>query len=820
MIYKTIVDRFYKKKVLKYISRHPVKYSAWLILCLIPSLILVQKLKINSDFKFLLPQNKPSVLAMDLLKERRQESTQLLSIVLESDDKDLIVDSIDTLVPVLNTIDQTFIKKVNYTIADAKDFYEKNKYLYLDLEDLKTIRQRLNAKIKYEKLKNNPLFFDLEDNEVEFDISDIEAKYKNQDSQQNKYSPDQFYKGYFFSKDQDYAIIIIQPGSSISGISANERLIKKVAQTIEQTIPKSQHKNLSIQLSGSVYETVFEYKTLIQDMLSTLTLCLSLVFLILFFYFLNVRIVIFLVIPLIYSVLTLMGIAYFCFDYLTSITVFLMSIIVGNGVNTGILLLSAYFSFSKDHRSKYKAFLKATDKTVFSTFFSAITTSLAFLCLYFSEINSLRQFGIVGSIGIFLAWAANFMILPLFIFNSPVRNIQGRIRTFFTGFAHNISVSFANLIQKRYLVLSILLTLFLLSTIIPILNYLPNSLEYDFSKLRNKTSNPIFKKANNIFKEVNPTVALFDKDNQAFCDDISNSIDSNDPNNLLDRCESIYSFLPDQQNQKLIELKKIKALLNDKSINFLNKNEKKDLVEIKQNLSAIKKVSAHDLPDLIKNKFKENENTYNTIAYLYPIRSKLGHNSKNLVLYTQDIKQRSAQIGNAIVAGQSFILADLIAAIKQDAPKTTLLSLMVILLIIIVFLRRQLILYMAISVVSSFLLMLFAQVAFDIKFNFINFVALPISFGIGIDYAINFFYQLSQRHSNLSKIIQNTGSAIIVCSMTTIVSYLSLISANSQALASFGKLALIGEFSSLFVVFVALPSYYFLLSSRKTKLTK
>ncbi|HMQ09895.1 MAG TPA: MMPL family transporter [Oligoflexia bacterium] len=778
-------------------------------------MILVQKLKINSDFKFLLPQNKPSVLAMDLLQERRQESTQLLSIVLESDDKDLIVDSIDTLVPVLKRIDSTLIKKVNYTISDAKDFYDKNKYLYLDLEDLKTIRQRLNAKIRYEKLKNNPLFFDLEDNEVEFDISDIEEKYKNKDSQQNKYSPDQFYKGYFFSKQQDYAIIIIQPSSSISGIASNEKLIKKVDEVIEQTIPKTKHKNLSIKLSGSLYETVFEYKTLIRDMLSTLTLCLSLVFLILFIYFLNVRIVLFLVIPLVYSVLTLMGIAYFCFDYLTSITVFLMSIIVGNGVNTGILLLSAYFSFSKNHTSKFKAFLKATDKTVFSTFFSAITTSLAFLCLYFSEINSLRQFGIVGSIGIFLAWAANFMILPLFIFNSSTSNIQSKTRLFFTNIAHTVSDAFANLIQKRHVILAVILTLFLLSTIKPIINYLPNSLEYDFSKLRNKTSNPIFKKANNIFKEVNPTVALFDKDNQAFCDDISNSIDSNDPDNLLDRCESIYSFLPTQQDEKLVELKKIKTLLNDKSINFLNKKEKKDLVEIKQNLSNIKKIAAKDLPELIKSKFKEDENTYNTIAYLYPIRSKLGHDSKNLVLYTQDIKQRAAKIGDAIVAGQSFILADLIAAIKKDAPKTTLLSLLVILFIIIVFLRRQLIMYMAISVVSSFLLMLFAQVMFDIKFNFINFVALPISFGIGIDYAINFFYQLSQRQSNLSQIIQNTGSAIIVCSMTTIVSYLSLISANSQALASFGKLALIGEFASLFVVFVALPSYYFLLTKKK-----
>ncbi|MCI5071654.1 MMPL family transporter [bacterium] len=785
------------------------------MLCLVPSLILVQKLKINSDFKFLLPQDKPSVLAMNLLKTRRQESTQLLSIILESDDKDLIVNTIDTLVPQLQKINKTFIKKVNYTISDAKDFYENNKYLYLELEDIKTIRQRLKAKIKHEKLKNNPLFFDIEDKKVEFDISDIEEKYKNKDSQQNKYSPDQFYKGYFFSKQQDYAIIIVQPGTAISGIAGNERLIKKVKQTIEQTFPKAKRQNINIELSGSLYETVYEYKTLIQDMLSTLILCLSLVFLILFFYFLNFRIVLFLVVPLIYSVLTLMGIAYFCFDYLTSITVFLMSIIVGNGVNTGILLLSAYFTFSKEHQSKYKAFLKATDKTVFSTFFSAITTSLAFLCLYFSEINSLRQFGVVGSIGIFLAWIANFMILPLFIFNSPVRNIQGKVRTFFTGIAHTISETFASFIQKSYPALALLLTLFLLSTIIPITNYIPNSLEYDFSKLRNKVSNPVFKKANNIFKEVNPSVVLFDQDNKAFCDDISKTIDKNDPDNLLDRCETVYSFLPEQQDQKLTELNKIKSLLNDKSINFLNKSEKKDLVEIKKNLAKLEKISAANLPELIKNKFKENETTYNTIAYLYPVRSKLAHNSKNLVLYTQDIQQRTAKVGNAVVAGQSFILADLIAAIKKDAPKTTLLSLLIILLIIIVFLPRHLMLYMTISVFSSFLLMLFAQVIFNIKFNFINFVALPISFGIGIDYAINFFYQLSKRQSNLAHIIQNTGSAIIVCSMTTVVSYLSLISANSQALASFGKLALIGEFSSLFVVFIALPSYYFLMTKKK-----
>ena len=53
----------------------------------------------------------------------------------------------------------------------------------------------------------------------------------------------------------------------------------------------------------------------------------------------------------------------------------------------------------------------------------------------------------------------------------------------------------------------------------------------------------------------------------------------------------------------------------------------------------------------------------------------------------------------------------------------------------------------------------------DIKLNFLNFVSLPITFGIGVDYAVNVMQRArADGVARMHHIIVETGGAVVACS--------------------------------------------------------
>ncbi|MGZ3688924.1 MAG: RND transporter, partial [Bdellovibrionota bacterium] len=97
---------------------------------------------------------------------------------------------------------------------------------------------------------------------------------------------------------------------------------------------------------------------------------------------------------------------------------------------------------------------------------------------------------------------------------------------------------------------------------------------------------------------------------------------------------------------------------------------------------------------------------------------------------------------------------------------------------------------------------------FRLKINFLNFIALPITFGIGVDYGVNIFQRYrTDQSGDIISIIRQTGGAVGLCSLTTIIGYTSLLIAGNQGFVSFGTLAVAGELSCVTAAVVALPAW-------------
>jgi predicted RND superfamily exporter protein len=121
-----------------------------------------------------------------------------------------------------------------------------------------------------------------------------------------------------------------------------------------------------------------------------------------------------------------------------------------------------------------------------------------------------------------------------------------------------------------------------------------------------------------------------------------------------------------------------------------------------------------------------------------------------------------------------------------------------------------------ITLIAGVLWMLGTAAWLGVRTNFLNFIALPITFGIGVDYGINIYlrYRLEGR-GRVGRAVRATGGAVALCSLTTIIGYSSLLLSRNRALRSFGLLADIGEVACLAAALVALPALVRVFSKSK-----
>ena len=106
---------------------------------------------------------------------------------------------------------------------------------------------------------------------------------------------------------------------------------------------------------------------------------------------------------------------------------------------------------------------------------------------------------------------------------------------------------------------------------------------------------------------------------------------------------------------------------------------------------------------------------------------------------------------------------------------------------------------------SGSLLMVAACAALGLKVNFLDFVALPITLGIGVDYAINIAHRADHERDPITT-LRTSGSAVFVCSLTTIIGYGSLLISENLAIRGFGLASLIGEIACVATALILVPA--------------
>lgn len=765
----------------------------------------------------MLPQNSRSVRELERI-EARVTSTSTLHLLVGAQDFAAIKRFIDDFVALAPTALGDLVDRVEYNATPVIDFFRHHEWLYLDLEDLQTVKDRVAQQINYEKMRQSPLFIDL-GARPSLNFDDLQSKvHRHHRDRPN------FREGYFTNLEQDLAIVVLKPTVGATDVKTVKYLIQRVQQVVDQLGPQRYHPTLRTGFGGRYQKLVVEYETIVGDMLRTIVLCVLLVSSIVGLYFRRLRVIVLMVGAAGMGTLMALVSARLTIGYLTAQTAFLGSIILGNGINYSLIVMARFLEeCGAAGTSNSTALATALSRTWRPTFASALTTSLAFAALGITNIRGLNQFGLIGSIGIMACWAATFSVLPAWIVVTqrlrPLRNT-----------AHNNGPPFGWLLRPIAALVSQRPRAVLLGAVgvtilcvISAVRYLPAALEYNFNNLRFRPAAPAETweahardSADEIFgQSASPAVLLADRIDQVrpLCAAIEARAASvvnarGDP--LVDECRSIFSFIPLHQREKLALLAELRTLLDDESL-ATRTPEEEDLLARLRATAELAPITQSDLPALLREVFRENDGREGLVVYLYPTRIANLWDGHELVQFADLIRRVQLPGSETIHAsGESVIFADLLHAIVTEGPRTTLSSFLLVLLGIWILFRRQRRAFFSIIGVLCigilWMICLFPVVG--VKLNFLNFVALPIAFGIGVDYAVNIYSRATEHPGEtVREGLLHIGSVVLLCSLTTMFGYAVLMVSRNRALASLGTAALLGELACLTSALCVLPAW-------------
>jgi len=781
-------------------------------------------LALKTNFSELLPQSLPSVRALKQAGKRIGGTGQL-NIGVESPNFEANKKFVEALIKKVQPLVGTSLRYYEYRYKDVEDYLHTYGLFYLSLKKLNQIEKELRDKIEIQKDK--AIGLGLED---ELDQS---KKNESVDDWVDELDPQlrsfiKYREAYLSADEGKILVVSLQPTGSSLGVEKSSKLVNQIKTFIHDLDPKSFQPKMKVQIGGSVQSAISEYQTIRHDIFDTALLLVVLILSVIVLFFWSFRLVALLVASLIFSVAYTFGLTELFIGYLNTQTAFLGSLVVGTGINYGIILLYRFTELRRSSRDLKSSLYEAIGSTAIPTLIASSTTAVSFLSLFLAQNKGLSQFGFIGCTGIFFCWVAAYSLLPLWLYQwenrFPIKNWSHPLSKKVEGFL----IHFGNHITKRAaFTLGILI---LISSVGAIGFYLlvQNPVEYNFDNLRNKValkSGPASaeRQINKVFTgSTTPSLVLLDNQEEAkeICPTVRKMASSLPPDkNIIHSCMSLYELLPKVRGQKVkrvAKMKQIKKLLDDKLLRF--STDWKKLAGF-QNHLKLRAPSVKNLPPQLVRRFTEKNGRVGTLAYIYPDSGKPLNDGRNLLNFTESLTNIHIPKSGAVLSasGDSFILADLLRGLKRDGPLVSTVAFVCVVLIAM-FLAGGVTsgLLMAACLIAGTWWLLCFQGLIDIKYNFFNFIALPLTFGIGVDYPINVYVRCRQEHyKDFGKILSTSGSAVILCSLTTIIGYYTLLYATNLALVSFAKLALIGEFACLAAAVILLPALLSLLGKFK-----
>ena len=814
------------------------------------AIILTTQIKLDLNLFSLLPSDNPSVRSFFEISQKIGFQSLLIAIV--EVPPDLGRENAESLLDILatNLARSQMIEEVEYKSEDLKlsslfGTFLANLPLFLNESDLEKLIPKFSEEgIRKQVRKNKRLLmapFSLGAKDLIFNdpLGLRELLEPNMLVTWGK-QPLRPYQGYYHSRGGEAYFLFIQPTRPPQYITFSKKLMAEI-RSIEKTSLSQfsrQFGNLSEQIRISYtggYPIAVNDEAMTKRDIKFAILTSFLGVMVLFgLCFRTPRILFYVGIPLAISIIWTLGFARVAFHQLNILTFTFSCVLIGLGIDFAIHIVNRYFGHEKIGLDVPRRLRQTFQQAGMGLVIGGITTAVAFYSTGISDFRGFRELGILTGSGIIFCLLVMIFVLPsILVFFSSEKVFEGRISV--TGFGLK---PFLKLLQKYPR--AVLIVSF---AVLCLLALSGTKVRFD-DNLRNfrPADEKLFRLQDQITDWLGGSTAeiilVAKGKSEAEVMETNHSIYKA----LVDLMESgmiagIKStakyFLPPTQQKRnaefilqhphIFDMKRVERRFKE----ALDENgfERLDLYDgYFESLSeALSRQKPLLLSSLRKTElyrflkpfvFQEGEH-FRIVTYVIPPKDlwSRADTAQFKEMIVRELEKRGIKTESYNMTGANLLAGDLKELIIHNMRSALWLAGLSAVFVLLIYYRRLKLLVLSTLPIFMGLVSLFGvMVIFRFDFNFFNLIVLPMIIGIGIDDGVhltNTFRRVNP--DDMLNAMSQTGRAVVLTSLTTLVGFGSLSLSHYPGLKSMGYVAVIGISACLLASLIVLPAIFFII---------
>lgn len=796
--------------------RHRAIILAWIFLAVVGA-FLASKLPLFTDFSFLLPDGQPSVVALRALTARKTSSAVIELGVASSSPETTKRFSADLAKALREKLPKELLAEVDDDDAELRDFVWSHRHVYAPLADLKTARDALKDRMA--KAAGFDLGLDDDEpavsegdkkklDELRGKLAELKAKFQHEPG--------------YIGEGGKLRMLVLRLRFGDTEPEKGAETVKRLQQIVAEMDAKKRDPSLEVGWCGDPVSAAQEHDLILQDVVQSTVLCLVLVALVLMVYFRAFRAVMALTLALGLSCAVTFGLTKLWIGHLNTSTAFLGSVVAGNGINFGLIYLARYF---EERRRRGADHAQATEtalaQTVIPTLVAAAAAGSAYLSLTVTTFRGFSEFGIIAGSGMAFCWLGAYTALPALLTwlerRSPLVKLAAA-PPISSRRPWVIAPTRANAaIGGAVLLVTCGLTAFGARAL------WGNPFEDNLHTLRSRS----YATSQTGIWSARLDAAFGRDQSGGFYIGVDKTEDVHrvvkalrdveartpEKERMLGKIDALSEVMPGEpaeQAEKIEVLKEIRRFVKRIEPRLTPGSDEAKLLADLRPPDELAPVTFADLPSRAQQIFTENDGRKGLLLAVHPTPYVDNSSYKSLqrsvkalraVELPEDLKKTTQ------ISGADVIFIEMMEAVQKEGPRASLLSLgLVLLLLFLAFGPRG---GMALTTLALFVGVfgMFGLMSLTgVRLNFLNYIAIPITIGIGVDYPFNIVARIRQEGWGASRGVVRTAVAVAVCSSTTMIGYAVLLVADTGAIQSFGKAAVLGELTTISAAVVVVPA--------------
>lgn len=756
------------------VLRHPRRW--WLGLAVITVIcgLFALNLTVKSDTLELMPPDDPAVRAMHDL-DRNEGGIAFLTISVsgeKQEDVDAFLTKLEPKVEALSEV-RYAVWRVEPQIAN------RIAAMQLTVEELSLIRDRLKGAVALGPVASNPFIAGRL-----LDLGPLTQKLASTPS-------------FSLSSAPNTGKLIVRPHGSHHDVKFARQLMTKVHAAMDEVNPEASHVRISW-IGGPYRHGIEDVDGIEHDLAWTSFAAIALISLALLVAYRDWRAVVVIMVPQVVGSIWTLGFAKIAVGSVNMFTSFAVAVLVGLGNDYAIVLYARYREERASGLSINDSVIKSWDAAGPPSLTSALTTAAGFFALLVANFRGFQQLGIIIGVGVLLCFVGVLVLVPLLLKMLDPKPEGGL-------FPAKVDVP-DKAVMPTYawsgpvLIACALITV-ASSAALPYIQF-----DFDLSSLRQvgQAYDELPPEEQALVRQSFTPLVVDYPDEAALTEDYERVVKLIDAGQFpeVTRALSIRTVLPPDAAARAVVLDEIATLAKDPNIRYLPR-------PVQKNLSALTTLepgqrfalTEDDLPEPLLNLLGADGEKHRML--LMP--------SGNM----WDLRENEV-FANAVrthlpgrqMAGEYLIQAGLYEMTQVDGPRIAIVALVLVTLLMAFDLRKA----------SSTSWGMFVQIVglvwagaalvpLGLKFNLVNLVGIPICVGTGIEFAIFLMHRLRDEGPfGVRRAVLTSGLASVLCMITTMLGFLSLLFANNRGIRSLGLLVTAGDFVHAIAGFILLPA--------------